>query len=201
MKEFARDYFDYLAGLLHSIDTEKVQAFVDELESARQNQNSVFFAGNGGSAATAAHMVNDFGIDTTGMTEGIPPLRAISIVDNVPVLTAISNDRGYERVFTDQLRSLYQTGDKLVVISASGNSPNVVAAAEWVKARGGRVIALVGFDGGRLKDIADIVLHVRTQKGEYGPVEDLHMVVDHVIYSWFRCKAQDEAPIDRFKTK
>ena len=105
-------------------------------------------------------------------------------------MTAIANDTGYENLFAYQLRIHYRPGDKLVAISASGNSPNVVEAARWVKKRGGRVVGLVGFDGGELKRLSDVVIHVETQKGEYGPVEDIHMVVEHLIYTWLRNRTQ-----------
>jgi D-sedoheptulose 7-phosphate isomerase len=99
-------------------------------------------------------------------------------------MTAIGNDTGFENLFVSQLRIHHRPGDKLIAISASGNSPNVVRGAEWVKDRGGRVIALVGFDGGKLKGLADVVIHAETPKGEYGPVEDIHMILDHLVYTW-----------------
>ena len=102
----------------------------------------------------------------------------------VSVISAIANDDGYENVFVNQLKIHYRNGDKLVAISASGNSPNVVAASEWVKNRNGKVIGLIGFDGGKLKDICDIAIHVKTPEGEYGPVEDIHIIIDHLISNW-----------------
>ncbi|PKM99057.1 MAG: sugar isomerase, partial [Elusimicrobia bacterium HGW-Elusimicrobia-2] len=79
-------------------------------------------------------------------------------------------------------------GDKLLAISASGNSPNIVAAAEWVKQQGGKVIGFLGFSGGKLKEISDIILHVKSEPGEYGPVEDAHLVLNHILAHWFQCK-------------
>jgi D-sedoheptulose 7-phosphate isomerase len=116
------------------------------------------------------------------------PFRVQALTDNNAVLTAISNDAGYEDVFVNQLRVHYRSGDRLVVISASGNSPNVVRAAKWVKAAGGTVLSMVGFDGGALVNLSDIVVHVPSQPGEYGPVEDAHLAVNHVLAHWFQVR-------------
>ena len=188
MKEFCEDYFRHLSELLNSLDLDKVVAFADELEMARQNDNTVFFIGNGGSAATASHMANDFGANINKGDEGAPSLRALSLTDNSAVMSAISNDDGYQNVFVNQLKIHYRPGDKLVAISASGNSPNVLLAAQWVKKKKGTVISLTGFDGGRLKEISDICVHVETGEGEYGPVEDIHMIMDHLVVTWFQQK-------------
>jgi len=185
VKEYAMAYFNYLSRLLDDIDTEAIADFVDELEAARRQQNTIFIVGNGGSAATASHMASDFGIGA-GNSKDEVPLRALSLTDNVAGMTAIANDFGYDELFVYQLRAHYRPGDRLVAISASGNSPNVIAAAEWIKKRRGTVIGLVGFDGGKLKEYCDILIHIRTPKGEYGPVEDVHMILDHLIYTWLR---------------
>jgi D-sedoheptulose 7-phosphate isomerase len=168
-----------------------VAEFVEEMENTRKQHNSIFFIGNGGSAATASHMANDFGIGVhkNGDQE---PFRVLSLTDNVATMTAVANDHGYDNLFVGQLRTLYRKGDMLVAISASGNSPNVIAAAEWVKARGGKVIGLVGFDGGRLKEICDIRIHIKTRKGEYGPVEDVHIILEHLIHSWLLDRVRKE---------
>ena len=113
--------------------------------------------------------------------DGKPPLRALSLTDNVPMITATANDDGYAAIFVAQLRLIYRPGDVLVVISASGNSPNIVAAARWVKAHGGKVLGLLGFDGGAVKGLCDTLLHVKTATGEYGPVEDVHSVFNHLL--------------------
>lgn len=188
MKEFCEDYFRHLFELLNSLDLDKVVAFTKELEVARQNDNTVFFIGNGGSAATASHMANDFGANINKGDENAPSFRALSLTDNSAIMSAISNDDGYQNLFVNQLRIHYRPGDKLVAISASGNSPNILLAAQWVKKQKGTVISLTGFDGGRLKEISDIGIHVETGKGEYGPVEDIHMIMDHLIVTWFQQK-------------
>jgi D-sedoheptulose 7-phosphate isomerase len=98
-------------------------------------------------------------------------------------VTAIANDDGYEQLFVQQLAVLMRPGDLVVAISASGNSPNVLRAVEYANANGAATIGLTGFDGGKLKGLARHAVHVPTAKGEYGPVEDAHMVLDHLVAS------------------
>lgn len=179
---YAAAYLRYLAGLLERIDAKAIAAFIELLRETRERGSTVFFLGNGGSAATASHFANDISVGT--QRAGGKPFRAVSLTDNVAVITAIGNDEGYDRIFVDQLRAHLRDGDAVVAISASGNSPNVVAAVDYARNQGATVCALTGFDGGKLKPLADIAIHVPTEKGEYGPVEDLHMVVDHLVSTY-----------------
>ena len=101
-------------------------------------------------------------------------------------MTAIGNDEGYDQIFQKQLEVLFNDGDILVAISASGNSPNIMKAIEYVKSKNGYVVGLTGFDGGKLKQASDLSIHLDTPKGEYGPVEDFHMIVDHLVGTYLR---------------
>jgi D-sedoheptulose 7-phosphate isomerase len=186
--EFARGYFAHLKKVLDGIDPNAINALEKELESARLEGQTVFIAGNGGSAATATTMANDIGFDIIKKTGTKKPFRMMALTDNNSVMTAIANDVGYENLFSGQLKIHYKPGDKLLLISASGNSANLVNAAEWVKAQGGRLIGFLGFDGGKLKNMCDVVVHVPTAKGDYGPVEDAHLILNHVLAHWFQCK-------------
>jgi D-sedoheptulose 7-phosphate isomerase len=186
--EFAQGYFNYLKQLLDSISLSSIDELVEEFENARTTGNTIFVAGNGGSAATATTMANDIGFDVIKKTGIEKPFKIFSLTDNTSVMTAIANDIGYKDVFLSQLKIHYHQGDKLLAISASGNSPNVVIAAEWVKQQGGRVISFTGFMGGQLKEISDIVVHVKSETGEYGPVEDAHLVLNHIMAHWFQYK-------------
>ena len=179
---YARAYLDYLASCLERIDCTAVAKFVELLLAARGSGHTVFFIGNGGSAATASHFANDISVGTRTLDDR--PFRAVSLTDNVAVTTALANDEGYDRIFIDQLKVQMRDGDALVAISASGNSPNVIAAVEYAKKRGATVVGLTGFDGGRLRSLSDISLHLDTAKGEYGPVEDVHMIFDHLVGSY-----------------
>ena len=177
--EFARSYVAHLIEVLGRLDCEAVSEVIQVFLEARSKANTIFFLGNGGSAATACHFANDMGFCAS--PEGSTPFRALSLAENMSFVTCLANDIGYENVFSWQLRNLMRPGDVVVGISASGNSPNVVNALEYARLHGGIPVALVGFDGGRIKHIARYVVHVETEKGEYGPVEDIHMVLDHLI--------------------
>jgi D-sedoheptulose 7-phosphate isomerase len=182
--EYAKGYIKYVTALLNNLDTESVGALIENLKRAREDENTVFIIGNGGSASTASHMANDIGLDVLKKSGTDRPFKVLSLTDNNSVLTAICNDDGYENLFLYQLKILYKPGDKLIAISVSGNSPNVVCAAEWVKAQGGTVMGLGGFDGGQLKELCDVFILVETLNGEYGPVEDVHLVIDHLIANY-----------------
>lgn len=187
---YARAYLDYLKTCLDSVDCDAIESLVQLLLEARRSGNVVFFIGNGGSAATASHFANDISIGTR--TGDGPPFRAISLTDNVPVMTALANDEGYDRIFVDQLKVQMRDGDSLVAISASGNSPNILAAVEYAKTRNATVVGLTGFEGGTLREMSDISLHVQTARGEYGPVEDVHMIFDHLIGSFLIAQVKRE---------
>jgi len=133
-------------------------------------------------------MANDIGFDILKKTKTDKPFRVFSLVDNNSVVTAIANDVGFENIFINQLKIHHRPGDYLIVISASGNSSNILKAAEWVKLQGGTVIGFLGFSGGKLIEHCDIKIHVQTEPGEYGPVEDAHLIMNHVLAHWFQNK-------------
>jgi len=177
-----RKYGDYLYNLLSRLNYDNVGKIIDCFSEARNRGSTIFFIGNGGSAATASHFAQDLG--EVGRKSGNKHFRTLSLTDNVPFITAMGNDYGYEKIFTGQLDNLFKKDDILVAISASGNSPNVIEAVKLVKSLGGITIGFVGFDGGRLKTLCDFVVHVEANKGEYGPVEDIHLIIDHMITSY-----------------
>ena len=175
---FAEAYIRYLQSILGSLDTAEIGRFIETLLAARERGATIFFIGNGGSAATASHFANDLAI---GTNEYDKPFRAISLTDNVPLITAIGNDFGYEEIFVRQLRILGKRGDLLIAISASGNSPNLLRTFEYARASGIKTVAITAFDGGKMRTQADEGIHVRTELKEYGPAEDAHMVLDHLV--------------------
>ena len=177
-KIFADSYLNYLQSILNKIDTKEIASFIETLLSARKRKATVFFIGNGGSAATASHFANDISIGTNDYDD---PFKAISLTDNVSILTAIGNDFGYEEIFVRQLRVLGQPEDVVVGISASGNSPNLLKAFEYAKNTGIKTVAITAFDGGKLKTMADYGIHIPTGLKEYGPAEDAHMILDHLV--------------------
>jgi len=188
ISEFAKKYADYLSYLIGSFDFNILEKIEYELESARIKGNTVFIAGNGGSATTASTMANDLGFDILKKSNTDLPLRILALTDNNSVITAISNDVGYENIFVNQLKIHFRDGDMLIVISASGNSPNLLKAVEWVKSKGGKTVAFLGFDGGQLLHLCDLSVHFKTIKGEYGPVEDAHLILNHIFAHWFQIK-------------
>ncbi len=175
---FASAYIDYLSEVLKGIDVSAISRFIQTLLDARDRDATVFFIGNGGSAATASHFANDLAIGTDSYDK---PFRAVSLTDNQAIITAIANDFGYEEIFVRQLRILAKPGDVLVGISASGNSLNLLKAFEYAKSSTIQTVAITAFDGGKLKGMADAGIHVPTAPKEYGPAEDAHMMLDHLI--------------------
>jgi D-sedoheptulose 7-phosphate isomerase len=175
---FAGAYLEYLSSVLQEIDTRAIGRFIQTLLDARERGATVYFIGNGGSAATASHFANDLGVGTNSYDK---PFRAVSLTDNQAIITAIGNDFGYEEIFVRQLRILGRPGDVVVGISASGNSPNLLRAFEYAKSSGIKTIAITAFDGGKMKLLADDGIHVPTAPKEYGPAEDGHMILDHLI--------------------
>ena len=186
--QFTRGYVAYLHQIVDSIAPSSFIRLEEELEEARRNENTIFIAGNGGSATTATTMANDLGFDIVKKARTDRPLRVLALTDNNAVMTAIANDVGYGNIFINQLKIHYRNGDKLIAISASGNSDNVIKAVEWIKSKGGRAIGLLGFEGGRLEQICDIAIRVPAVAGEYGPVEDAHLIINHIIAHWFQNK-------------
>lgn len=175
---FAGAYIDYLAEVLKRIDVKAIGRFIQALLDARERGATVFFIGNGGSAATASHFANDLAIGTDSYDK---PFRVVSLTDNQAIITAIANDFGYQDIFVRQLRVLGRPGDLLVGISASGNSPNLLSAFEYANSAGIKTVAITAFDGGKMKTIADEGIHVPTAPKEYGPAEDAHMMLDHLV--------------------
>ncbi|RHX86319.1 D-sedoheptulose-7-phosphate isomerase [Leptospira stimsonii] len=175
---FAAAYIQYLQTVLQNVSTVEIGRFIETLLDARKRGVTIFFIGNGGSAATASHFANDISI---GTNEYETPFRALSLTDNVPIISAIGNDFGYEDIFVRQLKVLGKKGDVLVSISASGNSPNLIKAMEYAHSVGIKTVAITAFDGGKMKPLANEGIHVPTDPKEYGPAEDAHMVLDHLV--------------------
>lgn len=172
LDEYTKTFRDCLA----TVDRLQIDSALEALKLAHQNGNRVFIAGNGGSSSIADHLECDF--QKGCMTHETFQTR--SLVTNVPLLTAIANDKNFKDVFSFQLKMMKaKEPDIVILISSSGNSPNIVDAAEFAKDAGCLLIGMTGFDGGRLKELADIKLHVPF--ANYGLVEDAHQALMHVL--------------------
>jgi len=187
---FAQHYLTYLSELLSQLNVEVIEQTINVFSKAAEQGSTVYFIGNGGSAATASHFACDMRLNTRAA--GFPALRAVSLADNVATLTALGNDEGFDNIFYSQLDGVLQPEDVVVALSVSGNSPNIVKAVQFAKQVGALTIGFTGFDGGSLYKLADIRLHVPTPPGEYGPVEDIAMILDHLIYTYLRLSRRGE---------
>lgn len=182
-----RSYLERVQAMLDALDADTVATAAEMLLGAYANGRTVFICGNGGSASTASHMAADLGKNT--VAPGRPRLRVISLNDNMAWFSALANDLGYENVFVEQMANLLHPGDVLVALSASGESENVVRAARFARANGGQVLALVGFTGGRLLALADAAVHLRCDS--FGPVEDGHLILNHVFTDIIRARISE----------
>ncbi len=172
-----RKYAEEEIKLLQEMDDDVVNEIMNLLIQAYENEATIYVFGNGGSASTASHMANDF---NKGISEYVEKkFRVACLNDNVATIMAIANDIGYEDVFAFQLRNKIKPGDVVIGISGSGNSKNVINAMEYAKEQGAKTIGWVGFDGGQVAKIADVVFHVQIANMQL--VEDMHMILNHLM--------------------
>lgn len=170
-------YLEEMEQAVRSIDRHAVRTVVDVLFDCWSRRGTVYLAGNGGSAATASHMVCDLMRCT--LVAGRARVRAVALSDNIPSLTAIANDIAYEDVFVEPLRALLDPGDVVLAISGSGNSPNVLRAIEYARAAGNSTIGLCGDTGGILATLVDVA--VKVPAARIGQQEDGHLILNHAI--------------------
>ncbi|HEY7060970.1 MAG TPA: SIS domain-containing protein [Chloroflexota bacterium] len=189
MRHDIERYWRDLAAVARLMPFEALADVADALLACCWRGGTIFVVGNGGSAATASHFVCDLAKGTR--TPGLRPFRVVPLTDNVPLLTAWANDTSYDDVFAEQLAPLVRAGDLVVAISASGSSPNVLAAAAVARADGAVVVALTGETGGRLRPLADVLVRVPAESIEQ--VEDAHLAVAHSVCVALRARLQTEA--------
>ena len=189
-KGYVRQYAHELEAALEQVSESALDGAYAAISAAVREQRRVFVAGNGGSAAIADHLCCDWTKGTH--TAGLVPLRTHSLVSNVALLTAVANDFGYDDAFARQLEMLGQPGDVVLLISSSGNSPNVLAAADRARAMGIATIGMTGFGGGALVARVDYALHV--PYANYGLVEDCHQILMHTFAQLFAKEREAGAP-------
>ena len=176
-KNYIQDYLDLERKTLDSLDLEEIAQVLELFLAAYQAGGTIYVFGNGGSASTASHMVNDF---NKGISEYVDKkFRLVCLNDNVSTLMSIANDISYDEVFRFQLRNKLKPNDLVVGISGSGNSKNVVNAISYAKEQGVKTVSLCGFSGGKLKELADVSFHVQLNNMQV--VEDMHLILNHLL--------------------
>ena len=180
--ESIKRYLEEVQHTLTALPLERIQDVVDVLLSANRVGSTVFTLGNGGSAATASHFACDLAKGT--IVPGCPRYRVVALTDNIPLMTAWSNDVSYEDVFAEQLTGLIELGDIVIAFSGSGNSPNVLRAVELARRAGGITIGFSGFAGGKLNSLVDVSVVAPNNCMEQ--IEDVHVVLCHLITTVLR---------------
>jgi D-sedoheptulose 7-phosphate isomerase len=182
-----------LREVLNSVPEHQVKRAIELLLQARARGSRVYVIGNGGSATTASHFVCD--LVKTARVSPHAPLRAFALTDNMALLTAWSNDVSYEQAFAGQLEALLEPNDVVIAISASGNSPNIVAALRTARERGSITIGLLGFQGGAALSLVDVPIHVPIE--HYGLAEDTHSAISHAISMAIRASLSSDGEAHR----
>ena len=178
--DFFTDYASRLQASLATAEWSGVAQLAADIHACWLEKKQVFFCGNGGSAGNAIHLANDFLYGIAKRPGG--GLRVNALSANPAVITCLANDIGYDRIYSEQLSVLANPGDVLVVLSGSGNSPNIVAALEQAKTMKVKSYAILGFTGGRCKALADVPIHFPVDDMQIS--EDLQLVVGHMLMQW-----------------
>ena len=189
--EFIQEYISTLQLTMDQLPRQAIADVIDLLQQGRRKGSQVFILGNGGSASTASHFACDLSKNTR--QDGLPHFRVIGLTDNMAMFSALANDEGYENVFSEQLASLVRPGDIVIAISASGNSKNVINAAEAAHQYEAIVVGFTGFDGGRLRQLANINIHVNSNIIEH--IEDIHLMLEHLIVKTIKEQVQSSVNI------
>jgi D-sedoheptulose 7-phosphate isomerase len=188
-------YLTQIARVLLDMPRGPIATIVEALWDTYQRDGTILICGNGGSAATASHFACDLAKATVRASHR--RVRALALTDNVPVMTAWSNDQSYSDVFVEQLKTVYRPGDLLVAISGSGNSSNVLRAVAWAIQCGAPTVGLSGFDGGTLAHLARYSLHIANSV--MPQVEDIHMAICHALATEL-AERVEQAPSDTLET-
>lgn len=171
------EYRAELIPHIKAIDPAQIRQLVETLVEAWRQDKQIFVLGNGGSAATANHFTCDFG--KNAVQGGKRRFRMLSLSSNVEAITALGNDISFDEIFRQQLINLMNEGDVVLAISASGNSPDVIKAVSYAREKGGKVLSLAGFEGGRLKDLSDVCMVANMSS--YERIEDIHLIILHMV--------------------
>lgn len=182
MRAHIDDYTRRLQLALGALGRDELARLGDTLLRAYRSDKQVFLIGNGGSSSMASHMAADLAKNT--IRPHMRRFRVSTLGENAAIVTALANDVGYENVFSEQLVSVLRAGDVLIVVSASGNSPNILRAIGYAQQHSAEVVGLLGFDGGRAARLVDIPIVVKSH--DYGIVEDVHLMINHMLVEYFQ---------------
>lgn len=172
-------YIKDLARILAKVKESQIDECKDILLRAYSDDSNIYIIGNGGSAANASHFAQDLAKGCRGGLDSSKRFRALSLTDNIPFITALANDDGYQCVYEQQLRTYAKSGDVLIAISGSGNSPNIIQAVVWANDNGLATVGVTGFHGGRLMEICQHKLHVPLD--DMCTSESIHSILFHYI--------------------
>ncbi len=186
-----QQYWHELTLTMHEMPFHTLNKIAEVLLECQRRGNTIFLLGNGGSAATASHFACDLAKGTR--IQERPAFRAIALNESVPLMTAWANDTSYERIFAEQLSALVRSNDVVILISVSGNSPNILAAARAARLADALVVALTGQSGGRLLSLADLAVCVPAQSVEQA--EDAHLIIAHSLCVFLRKLLHREAAL------
>lgn len=187
-QDFLNEYTDTLSDCIHAIDAAQFARMIAMITETYKANGQIFVCGNGGSAATVNHFACDFGKNAV-QDPVRRRFRILSLCDNVERLTAFGNDVSFEEIFSEQLQNLLNLGDLLLVVSASGNSPNILAACEYARAHGARVAALAGFDGGAVRKKSDLC--IVAPLSSYEQIEDAHLILLHMVTCYVKTHPEE----------
>ncbi len=185
LNEFIDQYISEINKCLVNLDRKKIKHSIDILTQAYMGNRKIYILGNGGSASTASHMACDLGKGTLQRvySNSEKRIRVISLADNVALVTAFANDLSFDEIFVEQLKNLIEPEDVVIALSGSGNSKNIINAVKYAKSCKAKTIGLLGFKtGGKLKSLVDCAVIV--DSNHYGPIEDIHLILNHLISAW-----------------
>jgi len=177
MSDVLTEYPLHIKACLDALPSDRLEELIDLLRRKITDKKKIIVFGNGGSAATASHFVCDLAKGI--FTGGGPRVKAISLNDCIPLMTAWSNDESYDSIFVEPLANYLEEGDLVIGISASGNSPNVIRAIEYANLNGAMTVGLTGKGGGKLAELAQLSIVVKSDS--YEEVEDIHMIIIHML--------------------
>ena len=196
--EYINKYFSEMKDVIGNISAEDTAGVVNALFTAWKNGNQVFLIGNGGSASTATHMACD--LNKCTIVEGKPRMKALALVDNIPVVSALTNDDGCGEIYVEQLKNFFKTGDVVIAFSVHGGSgsdkagawsQNLLKGLQYAKDNGGVAIGISGFDGGAMKQMADHCIVVPVESTPH--TESLHLAIEHLITNCLKEKIINQA--------